>query len=80
MADERKSSQARIDANARYNKKTYERIPLDVRFDSNLNGDAIRSHAAAMGESLNSFLKRAIAETMARDKDKQTEVQQELSD
>lgn len=65
---ERKSTQAHIDANARYRKKTYERIPFDVRFDAELNGDAIRAHAEFMGESLNSFLKRAVTETVERDK------------
>lgn len=63
-----KTSQAKIDANARFNRKTYERIPLDVRYDAELNGDAIRSHAKEMGESLNSFLKRAIQETIERDR------------
>lgn len=69
---ERKSSQARIDANARYDKKAYDRVPLRVRRDSDMNLAFIRAHAEMMGESVNGFITRAIAETVARDKDKQT--------
>lgn len=64
---ERKSTQAHIDANARYNKKTYEQIMLIVRKDSDLNGDAIRDHVIFTGESINAFISRAIAETVERD-------------
>ena len=63
-------SEAKIRANARYSKKTYERIAFDVRRDAEINGDYIRSHAKAMGESTNSFIKRAITETIERDKAK----------
>ena len=38
-----------------------------MRRDSKLNGDAIRAHAAAQGETLNGFLKRAVTETVERD-------------
>ena len=65
------ASQAKIKANARYSKKTYERIAFDVRRDAEINGDYIRAHAETMGESMNSFLKRAVAETVERDKAKQ---------
>ena len=61
-------SKAQIRAAARYSKKTYERIAFDVRRDAEINGDFIRSHAEAMGESMNSFIKRAVAETIERDK------------
>lgn len=60
-------SLAKAAADARYNKKTYERIAFDVRRDAEINGDKIRAHAAARGESVNSFIKRAVAETMERD-------------
>ena len=63
-------SQAKYRANMRYNKKAYERIPFDVRRDAEINGGYIRSHAEAMGESLNGFIKRAVAETIKRDKEK----------
>lgn len=70
---ERKSTQAHIDANARYDKKAYARVLLRIRNDSELNLNAIRAHIAARGESLNGFIMRAIAETMARDEQKDTE-------
>ena len=59
---------AKAAADARYNKKTYERLAFEVRRDSELNGDAIRAHAAERGESLNGFIKRAVAETIERDR------------
>ncbi len=63
-------SKARLKANAKYRKKAYERIAFDVRRDAEINGDYIRSHAKAMGESMNGFIKRAVAETIERDKAK----------
>ena len=60
-------SPAKAAADTRYNRKTYERIAFDVRRDAEINGDKIRAHAAARGESVNSFIKRAVAEAMARD-------------
>ena len=47
---DRKSTQAHIDANARYDKKAYARVLLRVRNDSELNLDAIRAHIAERGE------------------------------
>lgn len=70
---ERKSTQARIDANERYNKKTYDRILLKLRKDSELNADIVRLHAEAMGESINGFLLRAVTETIERDNQKQAD-------
>lgn len=64
---ERKSSQAKINANERYNKKAYDRIHLSVRKDADINGDVIRAHAEARGESVNAFLLRAVMEAMERD-------------
>ena len=63
-------SKAQIEATARYSKKTYERIAFDVRRDAEINGDYIRSHAKSMGESMNGFIKRAVVETIERDKAK----------
>ena len=60
-------SAAKAKADAKFNKKTYERIAFEVRYDAEINGAAIRAHAAARGESVNGFIKRAIAETMQRD-------------
>ena len=64
---ERKSSQAHIDANARYLKKAYDRALIRIRKDADLNGEAIRAHAKANGESLNGFIARAVAEAIERD-------------
>lgn len=61
------NSKAKIDANNRYTKKTYDRIQIIVRKDAALSTDDIRAHAAARGESMNAFILRAIEETMARD-------------
>ena len=48
----------------RYNAKVYEEIKVRVQ-----KGDKekIKAHAESMGESVNGFIGRAIAETMARD-------------
>ena len=62
-----KISESKYKANKKYDKKTYERIGFDVRRDAEINGTYIREHAAARGESINSFIKRAIAETIKRD-------------
>lgn len=64
------ASEAQIRANAKYNKKTYEQIKFTVRRDADINGDYIRAHAAEQGESMNGFLKRAVAETIERDRQK----------
>lgn len=63
-------SEAQLRAKAKYNKKTYEQIKFTVRYDAEINGDYIRAHAAEQGESMNVFLKRAVAEAIARDKQK----------
>ena len=73
-------SESQVNADVKCNKKAYERIPFDVRRDADITGDVIRAHAATMGESLNSFLKRAVAETMERDKQHLAEVNSGSSD
>lgn len=60
-------SKAHIDATSRYEKKAYDKILLRMRKDSSTNGDVIRAHAEAMGESVNSFLIRAVEATIKRD-------------
>ena len=56
----------RVSADA-YNKTKYEdlrvRVPIGIKVQ-------IKSHADYMGESVNAFIGRAIAETMERDKEK----------
>ena len=62
-------TEAQYKANKKYNKKAYERLAFDVRRDAEINGDYIRAHAAARGESMNGFLKRAVTETIERDRE-----------
>lgn len=50
----------------RYNKKAYDNITLRVFKGKK---DIIKEHAEATGGSLNSFINRAIDETIARDKE-----------
>lgn len=67
-ADKRRTNMALTDAqkkaNAKYREKAIKRIPLDVPKEDYEN---IKGHSEAMGESVNGFIKRAIAETMERD-------------
>lgn len=48
----------------RYNAKTYDEIKIRVPKGQK---DLIQAHAEAQGESTNSFINRAISETMERD-------------
>ena len=47
-----------------YAKDKYKRIPLDVKIS---DYEAIKTHAEQMNESINGFIKRAIAECIAND-------------
>lgn len=49
----------------KYMAKTYDRINLIV---AKGDKDTIKAHAESLGESVNGFINRAIAEAMARDK------------
>lgn len=69
MSDEKKSTytgytEARKKANEKYLKESVEDIRIRVP-----KGDKakVQEHAATMGESMNSFVVRAIQETMMRD-------------
>lgn len=73
MSDEKKSTytgytEARKKANEKYLKESVEDIRIRVP-----KGDKakVQEHAATMGESMNSFVVRAIDETMERDSQKQ---------
>ncbi len=48
-----------------YQKEKLKRIPLDV---TKADYDTIKAHAKAHKESVNGFVKRAISETIERDK------------
>lgn len=65
-------TKAHIRASAKYDKKAYDKIQISLRKDSALNANAIREHAAKKGESVNSFLLRAIGETITIDTLKRT--------
>lgn len=58
-------SEARKKANAKYNAKAYEQMPVRV---SKGKKAIIQNHAEQNGESVNGFINRAIDETMERDK------------
>ena len=58
-------SKAQQRATANYVKKNYDRIEVKVPKDQKA---VIQNHAEERGESLNSFVNRAISETMERDK------------
>ena len=57
-------SKAQQRATANYVKKSYDRIEVKV---TKGRKEIIQAHAASRGESVNGFIGRAIAETMARD-------------
>ena len=49
-----------------YAKTHLKRVPLDLRLDKY---DAIKAHAENNAETVNGFIKRAIDETMERDRE-----------
>ena len=49
----------------RYAKENLKRVPLDMQKSTY---EEIKAHAEARSESVNGFIKRAISETMERDK------------
>lgn len=59
-------------ANAKYIKSHIKRIPLDVQNDFY---DQVKEAAAAAGESVNGFIKRAIIETAENDKKRRAAAQ-----
>lgn len=64
------NSKAKIEANARYDKKTYDNVLVKIRKDAELTLGMIKEHASAHNESTNGFIIRAIGETIERDKSK----------
>jgi len=59
-------AKTRSEINIEYAKRSLKRIPLDVQKD---RYEQIKEHAESKGETVNGFIKRAISETMARDKE-----------
>lgn len=64
----RKLTQARKEANARYNSKFVE---VKVRMTPE-HRSVVQDHAASMGESATAFINRAIDEAMTRDQEKKS--------
>ncbi len=60
------STDAQKRASIKYAKGKLKRIPLDVYKEKYAE---IENHAKSRGESVNGFIKRAIDETMQRDKE-----------
>lgn len=60
-------TEASYKATQRYKAAKIKRVPLDMQI---AKYEALQTHAAARGESVNGFIKRAIAETMERDQQK----------
>ena len=61
---------AQTEAQLRASKKYHEKFDnLQIRVPGG-EKEMISNHAAGMGESLNSFVRRAISETMERDQQK----------
>ena len=58
----------KIEYNNSFIAQAYDRINLNVPKGEK---DIIQAHAAERGEKVNTFIKRAIKETMQRDKEKQ---------
>ena len=61
------ASQAKIKANARYDKKTYDNVLVKFRKDAEITLAKVKEFAASHGESTNSFIVRAITETIVRE-------------
>ncbi len=66
---ERKNSEARIRANNKYNEKAYDRINIAVPKGRK---EAIAAYAQQQGESVNSFINKAIEEKIQRDRGNNT--------
>lgn len=60
-------SKAQQRAVAKYSQQNYDEIKVRVPKGKK---DMVKNHAAAMGESVNGFIQRAIDETMQRDTQK----------
>lgn len=59
-------AKTRSEINIDYAKRSLKRIPLDVQKS---HYEEIKEHAESKGETINGFIKRAINETMERDKE-----------
>lgn len=69
MPDEKEKFD-KVAYNNSFNAQAYDRISLMVKKGEK---DKIKAHAEKQGEKVNSFINRAIDETMARDNEKSGE-------
>lgn len=60
-------SEASYKASKKYRANNIKRVPLDMQISEY---EKIKAHAEDGGESVNGFIKRALKETMQRDKEK----------
>lgn len=67
------ASEARLKANKKYHEK-FDNLQIRV---PNGEKEFIANHASTMGESLNSFVRRAISEAIERDQKKFSTVRSE---
>lgn len=58
------ASEAQLRANKKYHQK-FHKLQIRISYDEK---NTLDSHAEATGESVNSFVRRAITETIERDK------------
>ena len=65
MSKDRKISKAQQKAVHKYVKNNYDRVELTVKPKG--KKDILKAHAHRMGETLNTFINRAIDETIERD-------------
>ncbi len=71
---QRKNSQARIDANARYNAKAYKQLMIRVKTGQD---EIIKAYAESNGESLNGYINRLIEQDMGEALTKPTKQKQD---
>lgn len=69
MSEDSKVSKAQQKAVHKYVKNNYDRIELTVKPKG--RKEKLKAHAEKTGETLNSFINRAIDETMERDNKKE---------
>lgn len=60
-----KSTKAHIEANIRYAKKAYKRVPLDLQNDFY---EELKTASENVGESVNGYIKKAIIARMKKGK------------
>ena len=60
-------SRAKIEANARYDKKAYDNVLVKFSKDAQLTLPMVKEFAAAHGESTNGFIVRVITEAIERE-------------